>query len=303
MIGAMVTDQYPDLLNSQFKEVIKQSWAGGVNGLEFFRVINSDKNYEKFSAVSGLGLIPISNDEEVLPVDQPIQGYDHTITPKCYRRGIRITKAMREDNLFSEVLNLQSNLADASKMSIEYWAARPYNAGFTSASDFLTPDGRYIFDASHQFIDNSAGTWSNLESGALTAATLATARVNAMKVKDDRGLIRGIDLSTLLVPPDLAQKAFELNSAEKRPEDAMNAPNWHRGVLTPRVWNKLTSTTAWFVLAKVNPQFGLTWVWRVKPTASSYTEGSNDDLFVQKIRYRFGQGSGQPFGMRGSTGA
>lgn len=303
MPGAMLTDNYADLLNASFKEIIRNEWSEGINGLDFYRVVNSDRNYEKFSAVTGTTLIPISSDEEDIPQDQPIQGYDWTVTPKTFRRKITITKQMREDNLFSDVISNQQDLAESAKLTIEYWAAKSFNAGFGTSGDFLCSDGMYLFDSGRYREDSGQASWSNLETGALSGTSLATARVNAMKVTDGRGLIRGVNLETLLVPPDLAQKAFELNASDLRPEDAQNAKNWNKNVLNVRVWNKLTSATAWFVLGTVNRNYGLTWVWRVKPTPSSYNDGSNDDLFVQKIRFRFGQGAGIPYGLRGSTGA
>ncbi|MBU2249368.1 MAG: Mu-like prophage major head subunit gpT family protein [Gammaproteobacteria bacterium] len=301
--GQMDTPNYPDLLNALFLEVLKEQFKEGVSVLDCYRVKQSERAYEKFSGITGLGLVPQNDDAEDLPVDAPIQGFDYTVTPKTYRLSINITQQMREDNQFPEVVDMQSSLGASATKTINYWAARAFNNGFTTAGDWLCSDGMYLFDSARKSVDYSQ-CWSNLETGALSVATLAAARVNLLKRRDGRGLITGgIMPEKLLIPPDLEQKAWELLNSSKKPEGAQNEANWLAGKFGIMVSPYLTSTTAWFVLGPRDGNYGLTWLWRKKPTPSSFKQGNNDDIFTQKIRFRFQTGCGVPYGLSGSTGA
>ena len=299
--GVLLAANFPDLLDARFKKIAMRAWAKPTQGLECYDIVKSSRNYEKFSSVTGLGLVPENEDEDDLSIDYLIQGFDFTITPQTYRQSVRVTKKMREDDLQGVITQRQKAIRDSAIRTIEYYCSRPFNTGFTATANFLASDGMYFFDSGRYTPDTQQGTWSNLETGALTGANLATMRVNFRKVTEERGLVAPLKMGTLIVPPDLEQKAFELTNSDLRSEDAMNAKNWHKNSLKVKVWDYLTDTDAWF--GKADGENDLKWVWRVRPEIKTDNVGSNVDVMYQRVRIRFGQGLGVPYIWRASTGA
>ena len=299
--GVLLTKNFPDLLDARFKKIALRAWKKPTQGLEMYDIVKSSRNYEKFSSVAGLGLVPENEDEDDLPIDYLIQGFDFTITPQTYRDSVRVTKKMREDDLQGVITQRQKAIRDSSIQTIEYYAVRPWNTGFTTTANFLGSDGMYFFDSGRYSPDIQQATWSNLETGALTGPNLATMRVNFRKVVSERGLVAPLKMNMLIVPPDLEQKAFELTNSDLRSEDAMNAKNWHKNAMKVKVWDYLTDTDAWF--GKAEGENDMKWVWRVRPGIKTDNVGSNADVMYQRVRMRFGQGLGVPYTHRGSSGA
>ena len=301
--GILVNSNFPDLTDARFKEITDRAWKIPVEGLEMFDVVQSDREYEKFSSVTGLGLVAENDDEDDLPVEEIIQGFDHTITPKTYRKTTRVTRKMREDDMYGKIDKQQKYIANSVMYTAEYYAALPWNTGFTNAAAWTCSDGMYLFDSARPTPDQRVATWSNLETGALTNATFSTMRVNFQKITQEKGLVAPQTMGKLVVPVDLEQKAREILGSADKPETALNDTNWNKGAVDIKVWHYLTSTTAWFGVAKEKDLNEVRWVWRIRPTHSSYREGSNDDVFIQKVRMRFASGAGVPYAHRGSTGS
>ena len=301
--GILLRENYPDLLDAQFKEIISRDWAKPTQGLEMFDEVSTQRAYEKFGTMTGLDLVSQNRDEEDLPVDVPIQGFDYTITPVTFRKSVRTTRQMREDDMFGQIAKNQKRLSMSASATVEYYAALPFNTGFTSAADWLCSDGMYLFDSVRYTPDTTQASWSNLDAGALSGPTLATMRVNFRKNTQERGLVAPLAMKVLVVPPALEQKAYELIKSELNAENAMNTTNWHKDAVRVKVWDYLTSDTAWFGRSdKTKSLYDLKWMWRVRATPSSYKLGDNDDVYVQKIRMRFQSGCGVPYALRGSTG-
>ncbi len=302
--GILLNANFPDLLDKRFDDITTRDWTIPTQGLEMYKVMSTTNEYEQYSSVTGLGLIPENDDEDNLPVDAPIQGFDWRMTPKTYRQSVRVTRKLREDDRQGIIDKRQKMVSEAMVYTTEYYAARPFNTGFTSTAQWVCSDGMYLFDSGRYTPDTQQSTWSNLGTGALTGVTLATERVAFRKKTQERGLISPLKMEILAVPPDLEQKAKELITSTDKPEGALNDSNWHKNAVKLKVWDYLTSTTAWFSCAqKTSSLYDLCWLWRVKPSHSSYKQGDNDDVFIQKVRARFVSGAGVPHALRGSTGS
>jgi hypothetical protein len=304
MPGVLLTANYPDILNEQFDRIKIRKWGVPVQGMDYFNVVSTNKDYLRHSYVTELNLLSRNDDEDSIPVDHPIQGFDNTHTPVDFRGSIRITKRLRETDQFAIIAKMQTALLQSAKDTTEYIAADAFNTGFGSNASWLCADGMYLFDSDRPFEDPGLGTWSNLETAsALTQASLATMRVNFRKTLNERGLIRPIQMRTLVVPPALEDKAHELIKSDKRAEDNLNATNVYQNRFEVKVWDYLTSDTAYFGMGPKDEAYELYYIWRVKPESATYNAADNPDVLVHRVRMSCVTGCDRPHQIRGNAGA
>lgn len=304
MPGVLLKDNYADILNTQFDKIKIRKWGIPVQGMDVYNVVTTSKDYIKHSYVTELGLLAKNDDEDSIPVDHPIQGFDNTHTPVDYRGSIRITKRLRETDQYAVIAKMQGALLQSAKDTTEYIAADAFNTGFGSNASWLCADGMYLFDSDRPFEDPGLGTWSNLETAsALTQASLATMRLNFRKTKNERGLFRPVVMKTLIVPPALEDKAFELIKSDLRAEDDMNAKNVYQNRFEIKVWDYLTDENAFFGLGPKDEAHELYYIWRVKPETATYNASENPDVLVHRVRMSCVTGCDRPHNLRGNAGA
>lgn len=304
MPGVLLTNNYADILNTQFDKIKIRKWSAPVQGMDVYNVVTTSKDYVKHSYVTELGLLAKNDDEDSIPVDHPIQGFDNTHTPVDYRGSIRITKRLRETDQYAVIAKMQGALLQSAKDTTEYIAADAFNTGFGTNASWLCADGMYLFDTLRKFEDPGLGTWSNLETAsALTQASLATMRLNFRKTLNERGLIRPIVMKTLVVPPALEDKAFELIKSDLRAEDDMNAKNVYQNRFEIKVWDYLTDENAFFGLGPKDESHELYFLWRVKPETATYNASENPDVLVHRVRMSCVTGCDRPHNIRGNAGA
>lgn len=304
MPGVLLKDNYADILNTQFDKIKIRKWGIPVQGMDVYNVVTTSKDYIKHSYVTELGLLSKNDDEDSIPVDHPIQGFDNTHTPVDYRGSIRITKRLRETDQYAVIAKMQGALLQSAKDTTEYIAADAFNTGFGSNASWLCADGMYLFDSDRPFEDPGLGTWSNLETAsALTQASLASMRLNFRKTKNERGLFRPVVMKTLVVPPALEDKAFELIKSDLRAEDDMNAKNVYQNRFEIKVWDYLTDENAFFGLGPKDEAHELYYIWRVKPETATYNASENPDVLVHRVRMSCVTGCDRPHNIRGNAGA
>lgn len=304
MPGVLLTNNYADILNTQFDKIKIRKWSVPVQGMDVYNVVTTSKDYVKHSYVTELGLLAKNDDEDRIPVDHPIQGFDNTHTPVDYRGSIRITKRLRETDQYAVIAKMQGALLQSAKDTTEYIAADAFNTGFGNNASWLCADGMYLFDSGRKFEDPGLGEWSNLETAsALTQASLATMRLNFRKTLNERGLIRPIVMKTLIVPPALEDKAFELIKSDLRAEDDMNAKNVYQNRFEIKVWDYLTDENAFFGLGPKDEAHELYYLWRVKPETATYNASENPDVLIHRVRMSCVTGCDRPHNLRGNAGA
>lgn len=303
--GMLMKENFADLLNVQFKTIRKREFAQPIQGLQFFKIETTSKDYEKHSYVTGIGLMPKNRDAQALPFAEPIQGFDNTFTPEDFRLAIRIEKRLRETDQYGVISKQMMSLTQSSKDTVEYYAADPFNTGFGVGASWLCADGMYLFDSARPMEDKSQGSWSNLESAsALTQTSLATMRVNFRKHVNERGLKRPLVMKALIVPAALEDTAAVLMGSLQKPGVFLNDKNVYQNKFEVKVWDYLSSDTAWFGQTDAKSVANeLFWYWRVKPETVSNTLADNPDIWQARIRMSFVTGCDRPANIRGNAGA
>ena len=302
--GMLMKENFADLLNTQFKFVKQRDFKTPVQGLQFFTVESTRKDYEKHSYVTGIGLMPKNRDAQKLPFAEPIQGFDNTYTPEDFRLAFRIEKRLRETDQYGVIARQMNALTKSARDTVEYYAADAFNTGFGTGASWLCADGMYLFDSDRPMEDKSQGTWSNLETAsALTQASLATMRVNFRKFVDERGLKKPLVMKTLIVPATLEDTAAVIMGSVQKPGVFLNDKNVYENKFEVKVWDFLSSDTAYFGMTAKDSGHELYWYWRVKPETYSNVLADNPDVWQARIRMSFVTGCDRPSTIRGNAGA
>jgi hypothetical protein len=302
--GMLMKENFADLLNTQFKFVKQRDFKTPVQGLQFFTVESTRKDYEKHSYVTGIGLMPKNRDAQKLPFAEPIQGFDNTYTPEDFRLAIRIEKRLRETDQYGVIARQMNALTKSARDTVEYYAADVFNTGFGIGASWLCADGMHLFDSDRPMEDKSQGTWSNLETAsALTQASLATMRVNFRKFVDERGLKKPLVMKTLIVPATLEDTAAVIMGSVQKPGVFLNDKNVYENKFEVKVWDFLSSDTAYFGMTAKDSGHELYWYWRVKPETYSNVLADNPDVWQARIRMSFVTGCDRPSTIRGNAGA
>ena len=109
-----------------------------------------------------------------------------------------------------------------------------------------------------------------------------------------------IEPKHLLVPKELRFEAYRYTNSSQQPEDDSNAANPLNGLLDVTVWNYLTDTDAWFLLAEKSDHYMLLY-----DRENFWTDYEYDfDTKDYKISGMYAQSSGwgDPRGVFGSPG-
>lgn len=220
----------------------------GKNATDLIGIANKTplNDDERFGSVNGVNELPTINEngtyEEMTSTVGPKKGfevvsYGEKITSsRLFGRWLMASKTLvgATDTIRKEFLNTASktrNLLMAAEKSIDIEATKLLTSGFTVSAatgpGSATPKGLSLFNASHTIYAEGHTTFSNLESGALTAITLTAAikkhisirLENGSRVKQPR-----VEGYTLLVSPDGEENARSiLNDGSKFAADGNNS--------------------------------------------------------------------------------
>lgn len=303
--GVLMQDNYPDVLDARMEFVKRRKWTQPLEGLDYWVQRSTSRSYEKHSYVAGGSVVPRARDVDGIPLMHVTPGFDNTYTPVEYKLGIRIGKRLRETDQFNVIDQHMEDLNQSARDTIELYAALPFNTGFTSSSEWLCADGMYLFDDTRNQELGSAGTWGNLESAsALSQASIATMRLNFRKNKNENGMLRPLKMETVIIPADLEDTTITQLMSGAKPGTALNDENYlTKYGLKYRVWNYLTSSTAWFGQASKDDLYELFWYWGVRPEIMRYDVGNNPDVDAYRLRMVFVTGADRPQAVRGNAGA
>jgi hypothetical protein len=125
--------------------------------------------------------------------------------------------------------------------------ANHLNNGFDS--DFTGPDGIELFSSVHVREDGNTFRNELTSTADLSTTSLEQALIDFRDQRDGGGKRLQIKPKTLLVSPDNQWHASRILGSSHTPENDTNAVQPIKGILDLEVWDYLTDTDAWFILA------------------------------------------------------
>lgn len=271
---------------------------------QLFKVIPHDRDIWQSSESHDMPLFNQVDEGSDYTFKAPKQGANKTLSIVKYGLGGSISKEMIEDGKFDMVGDMVRKLVKSGRESQEIQAMNMFNNGFTSET---TPDGQYLFSASH-VAGPSGLTFRNQLStpSDLSASTLDTMLTDfATQFYGDSGIFYSVAPKVLLVHPSNFKYAKELVGSDLKPDTAENNMNslkepGLRVVQSPH----LTDSDAWFLLSEPL-EHGLRIISRapLAAEAGDRSLGFINDSFLFKASYREAVGATHALGVFGTAGA
>jgi len=252
--------------------------------------------YQEVSAYAGLGDIPLIEEGGRYPEDAVMATYTTTLTPKKYGTLIPVTHELYDDQR-EKIAGKTQAAARAMARKIEKLGASTYVNGF-DISYTSYGDTKPLFSVSHTRADGGTAQSNASATGlSLTDANLETGLIAMREQLDDRGNMKDIVPSTIVVPPALEKEAITITKSDQKSGTANNDKNVYAmseytgGKLRVVVWDYLGaaaggSDTAWYLLD--DSQHLVTWLWRMKPLVYMLNEavGAENDIWYWKAKFR-----------------
>lgn len=218
-----------------------------------FNVVSSDKAYEEFYSLGTLGDLARFNG--TLEYGDIPPGYLTRIEPGIFALGLEVERKFWDNNLSGKLKNHAEMLTTSAVRTKEKYACRAYARLNSAAFDFTTlnEEGVAVASTAHTTKADGVSTasgFSNLGTSAFSATTVEATRILANGFKNLNGERAYIDMDTLIVPDNLAEKAFQLNTTEKGYDTAAGTANFQYKRWNIIVWKQLGdySTSNWMMV-------------------------------------------------------
>lgn len=263
-------------------------------------VKNSRKAFEDDFRIANLGPLAPKSELGTTMLDEPLKIGGVRYFHKTFSLGVPISKEMRDDSQYQEILALAQMLGVSSYWTTELYGHDVINNGF--GTKYTGRDGLGLFSTAHP-IQGTGGTVANrpivdvdLSEAGIEAAILAyDTQVN------ERGMPIMFQAKTLLIHPTNRMLAKRLLQSAGFPGDNLNDVNplADEGLSAfSDPW--LTASQAWFLLAA--PEYvDVNFYWREMPDTKTWDDDDADATF-HKIRQRHSTGFGDWRGSYGSNG-
>ena len=292
-----------DLLDKTFDSMVNRANAVPLQGADLFRGAKATRDTFKEGSVSNAVPQPVQNeDTDAIPYVTPAPGFPKTYSIVNYRSAISVTQTMVEDDQQSKISFMMSGLLDSAKRHMEAFMADVINNGFASVLD---SDGMYLFDTGHPNENRDTGTWDNLSTAAaLDHAAYSALRLALRKRKNEQGEVMTLKPKRIWVSADNEETIKKILNSEKVDNNNQNGINpWYNEV-DIRVWDYMTSTTAYFLEAEYPMEGkGTVWVDRVAPYIKPIENKGPHIAMAEILRMRHAVGFGTCRELQGNAGA
>ena len=267
-----------------------------------FNVLNSSKQDETDSGISGFGQFDNQTETGALTYEDPLQGYDVSYTHQKFSKGFKVSQEMVDDDQYNKIKKMPEKLAVSANRTVETQAANILNNAFVTT---YTTGGDAVALCSDSHPRSDGGTvQNNSDTAVLSESALKAAELVMEQTLDDKGQIIAVMPNMLVVPPALKHTAKILLNSTGRPYDGStiyrNDINTLNGEYELMVWAYLTSATAWFLIDTSIAE--LNFFWR-KQLSFDQDNSFDTDEALFKASMRFSCGFSNWRGVYGSTGA
>jgi len=212
------------------------------------------------------------------------QGYDTILTPVEFTKGIQAERKLLDDDQFNILDARPKGLATSAARTKQKHAAQMFNNAFAIDNTFYNNTEGIPLCSNAHLTTSGASTatgFDNLTTGALSATSVATARILMKKFRGDQAERISVMPNELLYPLDLYEEAYEIIKASGKVDTDLNNPNVHEGQYTGIEWEYLTDTNNWFLMDSSGREQMLHWSDR---TALEFAFIEDFDTIIGKWR-------------------
>lgn len=252
---------------------------------QVFGVESSSKAVEYDYGIGGIG--DMEEFSGTIPYTDFSGQYRVSYTAKEWVKGMKIERKLVEDDQYSIINKRPQSLALSAKRTREKHASSIFNNAFNTTI-FAGGDALALCASAHTRVGTSS-TQSNTGTSALSAGSLATARLAMRGFMDDTDNLINATGDLLLVPPELEQTAWEITNSDKQVDTANNNANFFKGRYKVVVWDYLSDSNNWFLIDSRYAKMFLKWFDRI---GVEFNKDKDFDTYLSKwsvyTRYSFG---------------
>jgi len=307
----IIRQQFPDLFLTTMLPALDDVIFNRFDRLppcysKVFKMMTSGRSIEQTSEIAGLSTFGIVPEGQNVRYDESVPGFNKTYTHTQYGLGFRISRVMVDDDKFSIITKLASDLGRSAKETVELDAVSDFNNGFSGS--YLGPDGKALFATDHPLV-KSGGTQTNTLAVAadLDISSLELALTDFRLMKDPTGKRIRVKPERLIIPAQLEFVASEILFGNMRSDTANHTINAFKnrvGITAfddVDIWEYLSDPDAWFISA-AKEDIDLRFYWREK--FNTIHDVDFDSRSIKTAGWmRFSHGWSSPFGLYGSPGA
>ena len=259
-----------------------------------FKTQTSNEEYIRKLRMAGLPLGAEVAEGEGIPIYAPKYGGTKDWTQKSFGLGFRITDRMKRFNKWGLMEKFTKSLKKSQVETKDVELAKVWN-NVTASTYATTYDGHVIGQSGQHCLDDAGTTYTNILSAALSNAALESALNYFDYLYDDQAQIMTAKPDTLYVNYSLrisSAKILRSDNVSGEMSNTINVfPDWN---LKTFVYHRLTSTTAWGVLAKNDENFDVN-VWTAMEPDLKVKDSPDQtrDTIVDSLQY-FTYGCGDP---------
>ena len=218
-----------------------------------FNDLKTDKYIERDVRMAGLPLAQAVVEGANIPIGGPKLDTIKEYTQSKFGSGYRITFEMKKFNKINLVKKLNTSLAKAQRTTKDIEAHKLWNSPTATYTGY---DTLHLGEAAHTCLDDSASTYDNIYSAAMSVTGIQSGLYYFKKLKNDQGQTISLRPDTLYFEPTQMFTADELLGSSRMPHEMSNTKNSiSKFGLTQLPNIRITSTTAWGMLAKKDELF------------------------------------------------
>ena len=266
MATPMTSGQFGDLLDPRFQKIFHDNLKEP-NDLIPMLYTNQATNGRNNITWSGVGQMA-DWDEFTgnVTYGSQSQGYDVTLTPVEFAKGIQIDRKLFDDDQYNIMDARPKALANAGRRLRQKHAVRLFENAFSVDSYFYQhSEGVALCSDSHTTTSgaSTASGFDNKITSAFSATALAAARIQMKQFRGDVGEKLDYTPDEIWYPVNLYEQVFEVVNSMGKVDTANNNLNVHKGAYDMYEITYLNDTNNWFLCNKQARQEMVFWSDRV----------------------------------------
>lgn len=269
----LTLESYAFALNQNLSDVTRNIYNPAAAECDLFAKREStDRWYDEYQNVQGIGMPVLNRDLETPPQVAPITGYKTVIRQSSYRSQLTVEETFtRVSKWYSQIGNNMQDMATSVLSLKDIIMANFFNNGFTNGlvTNITEADGvaRAPFSTGHVY-ESGNGTWSNyynvlVPPNPQTVYLIINQYLKQLKDNTGVNFINWNATFTILTPtsrPDWGMAADEIVASVDRPDttnrstNVLTSSNSNMSMsvkLRHKSLNRLTSSTKWFIVVDV----------------------------------------------------
>lgn len=284
MSTPMVNTNFAELHDIRFQRIANEEYDKHPDIVEklFTNQEHNGRDSMTFNAVSAIGDFRAFNGS--VTYNDLHMMYTTEMFYQEFTNGFQVERRLFDDDQYHIFDAKPKQLARSAWRLKQEHGARVFNSAFSVDTLFYTQEeGKALCSDTHLTTTgaSTASGFDNVITGALTATSVATGRIQMCQLVGTQGERIRVEPDILVFPPGKYEQAFEIVKSPGKLDTANNNGNVHEGRYKLIEWNYLTSANNWFMIDETLMKDHLLWSDRI-PLEYGFIE--DFETFAAKYR-------------------